>query len=286
MNEWERAKAEYQAAEVPPELDARMRSGIEQGEEKRRRYMRRRRLVRISGSLAACFVAVFIALNVSPAFAAAAGDLPVVGGLFQVLTVRSFHETGEDASYNVDVPGIENGDDYTDMINAEIQERVDEKIAEGNQMVEDYKEAFFETGGTQEEWDAKDNEVSVTYTVKSQTDTTVSFVVDSYVAFVTVYQEQFFYNLDLENDRELTLSDLLGDDWVDVCNESIKTQIADYPLEEGEESPYFGDDMGGFSTVDESTDFYINEAGNPVVVFPRASIAIGAMGIVEFEITG
>ncbi len=286
MNEWELARAEYHAAEVPQELDTRVRSGIGRGEEKRRRRAGRRKVLRISGAAAACFAAVFIALNVSPAFAAAAGDLPVLGGFFRVMTVRSLHAPGEDVSYDVDVPGMENGDDYTDRINAEIQKRVDEKVAEGNQIVQEYKKAFFETGGTQEEWDERDNEVSVTYAVKSQTDTGVSFVIDSSVSVASAYRETFFYNLDLENDRELTLQDLLGDDWIGICNESIRRQITVYPLEPGEESPFFASDMGGFGTVDENTDFYIDEDGNPVVVFPRASIAVGAMGAVEFEIAG
>ena len=49
-------------------------------------------------------------------------------------------------------------------------------------------------------------------------------------------------------------------------------------------SVYFDESMGGFSTVDETTSFYINEAGDPVVVFPPYTVAIGALGTVEFEI--
>ena len=47
---------------------------------------------------------------------------------------------------------------------------------------------------------------------------------------------------------------------------------------------FFPEDMGGFTTVDETTSFYINETGNPVVVFPKYTVAIGALGNVEFEI--
>ena len=47
---------------------------------------------------------------------------------------------------------------------------------------------------------------------------------------------------------------------------------------------FFAPEEGGFTTVDETTSFYINEDGNPVVVFPEYSIAAGAAGIVEFEI--
>ena len=120
----------------------------------------------------------------------------------------------------------------------------------------------------------------MTYEIKSQTPTAVSFVVNSYVTVASAYQEQYFYNLDVANDRELTLADVLGDDWTDQCNQSIREQMA------ASEDPaaFFDADMGGFTTVDETTGFYLNEKGNPVVVFPRATVAIGAMGTVEFEI--
>ena len=39
-----------------------------------------------------------------------------------------------------------------DKVNAEIQERVDAHLAEMEQMWQEYKDAFFATGGTEEEW--------------------------------------------------------------------------------------------------------------------------------------
>ena len=62
-------------------------------------------------------------------------------------------------------------------------------------------------------------------------------------------------------------------------------------MEENEDYVYWGSekdddgiDMGGFTTVDRNTTFYINEAGNPVVTFPKYEIAPGFMGVQEFEI--
>ena len=57
-------------------------------------------------------------------------------------------------------------------------------------------------------------------------------MVESAVSFAAAYQEQTYYNLDLENDRELTLQDVLGEDWVETCNESIRAQMdaAERPL--------------------------------------------------------
>ena len=42
--------------------------------------------------------------------------------------------------------------------------------------------------------------------------------------------------------------------------------------------------IGGFVSVDENTDFYINADGNPVVCFAEYEAAPGFMGIQEFEI--
>lgn len=236
------------------------------------------------GSVAACFAVLVGALNLSPTVAAAAADVPVLGGLFQVLTVRSYETVKGGIDYDVAVPEVEAGGELAKRVNAEIQERVDAHLAQAQQDWEDYKDAFFATGGTQEEWGDREMNVIVDYEIKSQTDNTVSFVVDFGEGWVSAQQQRFCYNLDLENDRDITLADLLGEDWVNICNRSIQSQIDESRDEDGF-SYFFPPEQGGFTTVDETTAFYINADGVPVVVFPEYSIAAGAAGIPEFAIT-
>ncbi|WP_295580817.1 DUF4179 domain-containing protein [uncultured Oscillibacter sp.] len=275
MNEMRDARREYEEIPIPEELEGRVRVGIRQGRAKRAKRAWRRGL----GTAAACFAVLVGTLNLSPTVAAAAADVPVLGGLFQILTVRSFTDETGDRTVEVNQPGL-TGTDFAQEIDREIQSRVEERLAQAEQIVADAKAAFLATGGTEEEWARRDTAVSVDYEVKSRTDTTVSFVVSSYVSVASAYQEQVFYNLDLAAVRELTLADLLGPDWVTVCNDSIRAQMAAAE----DPSVYFEASMGGFSTVDAQTDFYISETGNPVVVFPRATVAIGALGAVAFEI--
>ena len=274
MNEFKEAKQVYEETPIPAELDQRVRAGIRQGKAKRARRAWGRRL----GTVAACFAVVVGALNLSPTMASAAADIPVLGGLFQILTVRSYTDENADRTLEVEQPAV-TGSDFADAVSAEIQERVDAKTAEGEQLVAEYKDAFLATGGTQEEWEQHDITVSVSYDIKSQTDTVVSFLVESNVSFSNAYWERTYYNLDLAADKELTLRDLLGEDWVTICNDSIRTQMTADP------SVYFDESMGGFTTVDETTSFYIAQAGNPVVVFPPYAVAPGVMGYVEFEIS-
>ena len=277
MNEFKEAKQAYDNVPVPAELDQRVRAGIRQGKARRARQAWGKRL----GTVAACFVVVVGALNVSPTMASAAADIPVLGGLFRVLTVRSFTDENSDRTLEVEQPAVEGCDALAQRVNREIQAIVDEKTAEGEQLIAEYKDAYFATGGTQEEWERHDNTVSVTYDIKSQTDTTVSFVVNSSVSIANAYQEQFYYNLDLTADKELTLADLLGEDWVTICNDSIRAQMA---ASENADM-FFTEDQGGFTTVDEMTNFYIDQSGDPVVVFPKYTVAPGAMGEVEFTVS-
>lgn len=277
MNEFKEAKQAYDNVPVPAELDQRVWAGIRQGKARRARQAWGKWL----GTVAACFVVVVGALNVSPTMASAAADIPVLGGLFRVLTVRSFTDENSDRTLEVEQPAVEGGDALAQRVNREIQAIVDEKTAEGEQLIAEYKDAYFATGGTQEEWERHDNTVRVTYDIKSQTDTTVSFVVNSSVSIANAYQEQFYYNLDLAADKELTLADLLGEDWVTICNDSIRAQMA---ASENADM-FFTEDQGGFTTVDEMTNFYIDQSGDPVVVFPKYTVAPGAMGEVEFTIS-
>lgn len=276
MNEFKRAKEEYESASIPAELEARVRAGIRQGKANRVRRVWSRRL----GTVAACFVVMFGVLNLSPTVAAAAADIPVLGGLFQVLTVRSFTDVNPDRTLEVEQPAIQGGGAFAQKVNEEIRERVDAKTAESEQLVAEYKEVFLATGGTQEEWERHNIAVSVKYDIKSQTETAVSFLVESDVSFAGAYWERTYYNLDLAAEKELTLADVLGEDWVTICNYSIQEQMA------AAEDPaaYFTGDQGGFTTVDETTQFYLNEAGDPVVVFPPYAVAPGAKGYVEFSI--
>ena len=286
MDEFWEAKEAYEATPIPEELSGRVWAGICQGRVNRRRA-RRRRVLRTAGSLAACFVLLIGGLNLFPGFASAAAEIPVLGGLFQVLTVRDYDAVQDQINYHVSVPEIQTeGDDaLAQKVNAEIQERVDAHLEETKQLWEEYREAYLATGGTQEEWDQRQMDVIVDYEIKSQTDTTVSFVVNLFQGSFNAYNKLYFYNLNLAEDRDITLADLLGEDWVEICNRAIQKQI-DASVDENGFTYFFPPDKGGFTTVDEDTDFYIDVDGVPVVVFPQYEIAAGAAGAVEFRIGG
>lgn len=283
MNDFKEARENYMDTPIPAELTDRVQAGIRQGKAEYRRAHRRRNLRRSAGTLAACFAVLVGTLNLSPTVAAAAADVPVLGGLFQVLTVRHY-ETAEDGiNYQVTVPEVENDSALADRVNAAIQTRVDAHLEKARQDWEEYRAAFFATGGTEEEWGDREMDVIVDYEVKRQTDTQVSFVVTLAEGWVASMEERYYYNLDLAEERDITLRDLLGEDWVNICNAAVQAYI-DASVDEEGFTFFFTPDQGGFTTVDETTTFYIREDGVVVVTFPRYSIAAGAVGIVEVPV--
>lgn len=281
MNEFQNAKEEYDNTPIPAELSERVRAGIREGRARHR--ARRGRIIRRWGATAACFAALLAGLNLSPTIARAAAEVPVLGGLFQVLTFVDYDKTEDGIHYDVTVPQVEAEGNLAEKVNAVIQEKVDAHLAKARQDWDDYREAFFATGGTEEEWADREMDVIVDYAIKSRSDTRVSFVVTFAEGWVASMQEQYYYNLDLSENRDLTLRDYLGEDWVNVCNASIQKQI-DASVDEEGFTLFFTPDQGGFTTVDETTGFYVREDGTVVVCFPEYSIAAGAAGMPEFPI--
>ena len=91
MNEFKQAREEYESTPIPEELDQRVQAGIRQGRSAGR--AKRHGFRWGIGVAAACMVMVG-GLNVSPTFAAAASDVPVLGGLLTRRLVRPIERMG------------------------------------------------------------------------------------------------------------------------------------------------------------------------------------------------
>ena len=175
----------------------------------------------------------------------------------------------------------ENGRELSQEVNAQIEKMTAQYEREALQRAEEYHQAFIETGGTQEEWAEHDIRIHVWYEIKNQTEDVLSFVVKGTESWTSAYAEIRYYNLDLKSNDFLTLADFLGADFIEKANASIKAQIEER-TQAGES--FFTAEEGGFETITEDSSFYVNDRGNPVIVFEKYSIAPGAAGEIEFEI--
>lgn len=284
----EKSKETYENIVIPEELAGKVQEAIDISRKKRVKRLtrsRRKRVYQWAAGIAAAFTVVTtVGLNTNEAFAMEAQKLPVIGELARILTVRSYEKANDDLHISAKIPGVDLGGDgqqLSDEVNAQIEKMTAQYESEAVKRAEEYKEAFLETGGTQEEWEEHDIRIDVWYEIKNQTEDVLSFTVKGTESWTSAYAETRYYNLDLKNNEFLTLEDFLGQDYVEKANESIRAQI-DERMQNGE--TFFTSEEGGFETIEADQSFYVNENGNPVIVFEKYAIAPGAMGEVEFEI--
>ncbi len=291
MDRLEKMKERYDEIVIPEELNVRIQQEImksrRQQEEKDRVWKRRRFKHVVHGIEAAAAVCILFtaALNTSAVFAKEAAQLPVVGGLARILTFRSYETEKDDIAVSVEIPTIEMIAEDTginvDEINQEILARCNQYADDAVLRAEEYRTAFLETGGTLEEWVEHKIKIMVGYEIKQQNNDYLSFVVRGTENWTNAYNESRYYNLDLGTGEMVTLKDMLGDDYMELVNDSIKKQIAE-KQKSGE--TFFTEEEGGFAGISEDTKFYINGENHPVIVFEKYEIAPGSSGEVEFEI--
>ena len=279
MKSMEEAKRKYDEIPIPSELSKRVGKEIERANMKRKKILVFRRRVQKGTAAAAAVVVLFTAaLNTNTAIAETAGQLPVIGPVARVLTFRSYQTEEEDLKISVEIPTIEmisedmNG--LEQSVNEEILALCEQYAQAAKTRAEEYRQAFLDTGGTEEEWAAHNIEIKVWYEVKSQTDEYLSLAIMGTENWSSAYSETKYYNFDLKEGKLVTLQDILGDEYQQIANESIQNQMK-------ENSEIYWDDFEG---IQEDTPFYLNESGNPVIVFEKYEIAPGSEGQQEFEI--
>lgn len=285
MKEIKEAKKKYDSIEIPDELSDVVNESINSMNLSKEIRMKRSYKKIFGGVFAASFICAVVTLNTNEAFAKTMHEVPILGDVAKVLTIRSYQTANEDSTISVKVPEVVNneGNEFLADVNEKVQTLVDQHVKEAEERLQEYKEAFLSTGGTEEEFASKDIKVDVNYEIKSQTDTMVSFVITSNENWANAYTYQYFYNLDLKNNKTITLEDLLGENYIDIVNNSILRQMEERQKNDPNIS-YFSVDMGGFTSIVKDTNFYINEQNHPVIVFEKYEVAPGAMGIQEFEI--
>lgn len=245
------------------------------------------RVVKAAGIAAAAICLLFTGLvNGSTAFVASVENIPVIGSLAKLVNFRSYSEETEDYAISVSIPAVIENDDKnsnrSDDINAEIMKLCEQYASDAKERALEYREIFLETGGTEEEWKEHDITITVDYEIKNESSEYLSFVIYGYESWLSSEAVAYYYNLNVNTMQYVTLEELLGQNYVDLVNEQINQQIKE--RQENGREVFFTQEEGGFETISEEQNFYINNAGNVVIVFGKYEIAPGSMGNVEFEI--
>lgn len=280
MDRMTEAKREYQSIPIPQELSERVKLEVERAEKKRRFSLMIRRIVSAAAAVAVLFVT---GLNTSEVFAGEMNDIPVIGTLARIFTIRSYETETEELKISVDIPSVamiaEDLQGLEKEINEDIYAFCEQYAKEAEGRAKEYRQAFLDTGGTQEEWAEHEISIKVWYEVKAQTARYLSLTVKGAESWTSAYSEERYYNLDMETGKWVTLRDILGDDYAQIVRCSILDQIEQKRIED--EVEYWPDKWKG---IDDETKFYINQEHNPVVVLEKYEIAPGSEGQLTFEI--
>lgn len=281
-NPMEKAKKKYDETEIPDELAERIQMEIKRQDSKRRKAVFWNLGFRRGLAAATAAVVLFTTgLNTSTVFAETVGNLPVIGAVARVLTFCSYETEDEDLKISVEIPSIEMiSEDFSDLeksVNEEILRLCEQYAQEARTRAEEYRKAFLDTGGTEEEWAAHNIEIRVWYEVKSQTENYLSLAIIGTENWNNANNQIRYYNFDLKKGTLATLADVLGENYKQIADDAIRSQMEE---RKADGAVYFDD----FEGINEDTPFYINESGNPVIVFEAYEIAPGSEGQQEFEI--
>ena len=281
MGNW---KKEYEEIKVPENMKERMEASIARAK-KDKRKVKKVKLWKTCTSAAAVLAIVLILPNTSQTAAAAMQQIPLLGNLFKLTTVREYQVDEERNMANVKVPQVEvqdstdgNTDADTaaqakksaDAINFDIEE-------ETNKLIDEFKESMKNEEGYQD--------IYIDSKVLTDNDRLFSLELILYQGAGSGYEQHKHYTVDKLTGKELTLKDLCGNDYVDTISEEVKKQMKEQ-MAADESVKYWLDDPDvpewNFDKIAEDQDFYVDAEGHVVICFNEYDVAPGSMGCVEF----
>ena len=152
MDQWDqelRERARSEPFPLPKGYAQRLRAtlaNLPEGGERRRRPR-----FRAAALAAAAALAVFLVLpNVSPTVAYAMEDVPVLGAIVRVITLRNYDQEDETRSLHVQIPELQGAGEAGEAINEEVSAYVDALLAAlnadyGIELVKTYDKGDFLT---------------------------------------------------------------------------------------------------------------------------------------------
>ena len=279
MNDFDKyikSKAAQEQTEIPDSVKNRIEQTLADLPEKKPVIKQIRILPRIAAA-AACFIFItlFLLPNVSVAYAQALEQIPVIGDIVQVVTIRNYFYADDKHEMGIDVPQIEGEDsEAVDYINKDVSELTTALV---NQFYKDLEITGNNGYGS----------IHVDYEATMNTDRwfTLKLSVIETAASSNTYFE--FYHIDKKQGKIVELGDLFNTDkFSDILVAEIKMQMQEQ-MANDENISYWINNSGigeEFATVSADHNFYWNENGDLVIIFDEYEVGPGSMGTPEFVI--
>lgn len=231
------------------------------------------------GIAAACivFVLVFLLPNVSIAYAKTMADIPVLGDIIKVVTIRDFKYEDKNHEMDIKVPNVEGEDknqESVDYINKDVKELTDILVKQFYDDVEDIG-------------DEGHSSVYVDHEVVTNTKEWFTLRIRVHEAAGSSNTYYKYYHIDNRDGKIIYLKDLFKDDtYSEVLKKEIIRQMKEQ-MKKDKDLKYWTEDdeiVGDVINIDGKHNFYFDEKGRLVIHFDKYEAAPGYMGCPEFTI--
>ena len=241
----------------------------------------RKRHIRGWAIAAAAALTIFILPNSNASVANAMGNVPVLGGFFNAITIRDYHSDSKNATASVEVNGLKSkdktGKKTADEINREIKSLT-------NKYVADFKQTKKADGKV---------DLDVSTDIIAKTDNYFTLKLTAVETQADSYQKNHYYTIDFKTGRQLQLKDLFKDgaDYKSAIKADIKKQMIEHEKETEDVNYFVADskedqEITGFSEDDliSKASFYLDKDGNIVICYNQGDVAPMYMGALEFTL--
>ena len=225
--------------------------------------------------MAISIISFIILPNISPNIAYAMEEIPIIGKIVKVVTIRNYFEKYGNSEIELEIPNIKNHDNSESDANNDINEdveRLSKKIMDDfmkNKNPKQYSSINVKT-------DVIRNTENL-FTLKLTT-TEVSASSD------TKYK---YYHIDKKEDKIVKLSDLfINDEYKTIFKDEIRKQMIER-MKNDPNITYWLDnekEEWSFLNISDNTNFNFSKNGNIIIIFDKYEVGPGSVGAPEFEI--
>lgn len=229
-------------------------------------------------STAACILFVMLVLlpNLSVTYAHAMENIPIIGDLVEIFTIRNYFYSDGRHELDAEVPEVNdpNNEQVSDLINKDVNELTSAVI----QKFYDDLEISHDTGY---------GSIYIDYETVTNTDEwfTLKLTVSEVQASSNTYFK--FYHIDRTSGTYVTFGDLIDSEDFGAIEQIIRAQMeaemaADPDVVYWTEDTELGQSITALST---DQNFYFDDAGNLVIVYNKYEVSPGSMGCPEIVIS-
>ncbi len=256
----------------------------------------------VGWAAAAAALALVIVPNTSAKAAYAMEQIPILGNVIRVVTIRNYRFENENYSADIQEVKLEQGSGET-AVGADGAETGEALRQEGNpgdvklegsiqtinESIEEMTDRLIARFEEQKELEGGHGSIDMSYEVVTDTDTWFTLRIDVTEIVGSGAQYQYYYHIDKTTGEIASLKNLFkeGADYITPISENIKEQMRE-EMQADESKIYWIDSedeiVEQFEAIGEDQNFYLNEAGQIVICFDEYEVAPGYMGLVEFVV--